>query len=224
MTIWWLGKILSPLCGPGVLICAAAGRAYPYRSVVVIRRLRFMWAQIGHKPGGARLQARLLSGDDLPGGHWRQIDQRTWRTGVTSRTAWGDRARAEGSVTAWRSFRDQATGRWLWLQVMPLASAQDARTAVDEVGDVQVRNLRATVRLVAEKDAGIDPFAGAGKIWSREYHTDGPDGPGTTFMLAGAVDEFVVVVSASGQPAWDWPSVSGLAASQARRLTEDATR
>lgn len=25
VTLWWLGKILSPLCGPGVLICAAAG-------------------------------------------------------------------------------------------------------------------------------------------------------------------------------------------------------
>jgi hypothetical protein len=25
VTLWWLGKILAPLCGPGVLICAAAG-------------------------------------------------------------------------------------------------------------------------------------------------------------------------------------------------------
>jgi hypothetical protein len=103
---------------------------------------------------------------------------------------------------------------------MPLASADDARTAVDEVGGVQLRNLRATARLVSEKDAGIGPFAGAGKVWSHEYHTDGPDGPGTTLMLAGAVGDFVVVVSASGQPAWDWTSVSDLGASQARRLTE----
>jgi hypothetical protein len=41
-------------------------------------------------------------------------------------------------------------------------------------------------------------------------------------MLAGAVDSFVVIVSASGQPAWDWPTVSDLAALQARRLAEEA--
>jgi hypothetical protein len=103
---------------------------------------------------------------------------------------------------------------------MPLASADDARTAVDEVGDVQLRNLRATARLVSEKDVDIKPFAGAGKVWSHEYHTDGPDGPGAALVLAGAVGAFVVVVSASGQPAWGWTSVSALGASQARRLTE----
>jgi len=85
---------------------------------------------------------------------------------------------------------------------------------------VQLRNLRATARLVSEKDVGIEPFASAGKVWSHGYHTDGPDGPGTTLMLARAVGDFVVVVSASGQPAWDWTSVSDLGASQARRLTE----
>jgi hypothetical protein len=189
----------------------------------MMQRFRFVRAQIGPKPGGAAILARLLSGDDLPGGPWRRIDQRTWRTGVTSSTPWGDRARAAGSVTAWRSFRDQARGRWLWLQVMPLASAQDARTAVDAVGDMQIRNLPARARLVTENDAGVEPFAGASKVWSREYHADGPDGPGTTLMLAGAVGDYVMVVSASGRPAWDWPSVSDLAAAQARRLTQDAT-
>lgn len=185
-------------------------------------RLRFVMAQLGRKPGGRDLLARLLSADDLPDGMWRRVDQRTWRTGVSA-TPWGDRARETGSVTAWRSFRDLAGRRWLWLQVMPLASAQDARTALDEAGDLQLRNLRATVRVVDESDVDIEPFAGASMVWAHEYRTVGPGGPGATLMLAGAVDSFVVIVCASGQPAWDWPSVSDLAAMQARRLAPRVT-
>lgn len=183
----------------------------------MIQRLRFVRAQLGPKPGGARQLGRLLSGADLPGGSWRRIDQRTWRTGISG-TSWGDRARAVGSVTAWRSFRDG--DRWLWLQVMPLASADDARAAVGEVQGMGLRNLRARVRLVSEADIDIEPFTGAGRVWAHEYRTDGPEGAGTTFMLAAAVGDFMVVVSASGQPAWDWPSVSDVAALQARRYAE----
>ena len=188
----------------------------------MIQQLRFLRAQLGPKPGSRAHLARLLSGDDLPGGTWRRIDQRTWRTGVTSSTPWGDRARATGSVTAWRSFRDQAGGRWLWLQVTPLASAEDASTAVDEVGSVLLRNPRATARLVSEKDVDIEPFTGASKVWAHEYCTEGRDSPGTSLLLAGAVDVFVIAVAASGQPAWDWQSVSDLAALQAGRFAEEA--
>jgi hypothetical protein len=190
----------------------------------MIRRLRFGWAQLGRKPGGRDLLARLLSDDDLPGGTWRKIDQRTWRTGVATSTPWGDRAREAGSVTAWRSFRDQAKRRGVWLEVIPLASALDARAALRDVGDIQLRNLRATVRVVDENDIDIEPFVGASAVWAHEYRTAGPDGPGATLMLAAAVEDFVVIVCVAAQPAWDWSSVSDLAAMQARRLTEEATR
>jgi hypothetical protein len=190
----------------------------------MIQRLRFVWAQWGRKPGSGDMLRQLLSDDDLPGGTWRKLDQRTWRTGVIASTPWGDRAREAGSVTAWRSFQDQAARRWVWLQVMPLASALDARTALREVGDRQLRNLRATVRVVDESDIDIEPFVGASAVWAHEYHTVGPDGHGTALLLAGAVEDFVVIVCATGQPAWDWPSVSDLAAMQARRLTEEAIR
>jgi hypothetical protein len=188
----------------------------------MIQRWRFAMAQLGRKPGGRDLLRRLLSGDDLPGGTWRKIDERTWRTGAAASTPWGDRAREAGSVTAWRAFQDQAAHRWLWLQVTPLASALDARAALHEAGDRLIRNLRAT--LVDESDIDIEPFAGASAVWAHEYQTAGPDGPGTTRTLAGAVEDFVVCVCVAGQPAWDWPSVSDLAALQARRLTEEAIR
>jgi hypothetical protein len=80
--------------------------------------------------------ARLLAAADLPGGPWRVLDQRTWRTGtIGSPTLWGDRARQAGSVTAWRSFRDAGAERWAWIQIAPLASAGDAESALSGVGD-----------------------------------------------------------------------------------------
>jgi hypothetical protein len=33
-----------------------------------MQRLRFVWAQLGPKPGGFELLVRLLSAGDLPGG------------------------------------------------------------------------------------------------------------------------------------------------------------
>jgi len=69
----------------------------------------------------------------------------------------------------------------------------------------------------------MEPFAGASEVWAHEYRYTINGIHGTTLMLAGAVGEFVVVVVASGQ-SWDWPSVSDLAALQARRLREEAIR
>lgn len=183
-------------------------------------RLRFMIAQLGPKPSGRDLLARLLSADDLPDGNWRKADQRTWRTGASA-TPWADRARETGSVTAMRSFRDWAERRGVWLEVIPLASAADARTALGDAGGLRLRNPWA--RTVGESDVDTEPFAGASEVWAHEYHYTINGIHGTTLMVAGAVEAFVVVVAASGQ-SWDWPSVSSLAALQARRLREEAIR
>ena len=182
-------------------------------------RLRFMIAQLGPKPGGRDLLTRLLSAGDLPGGNWRRVDQRTWRTGASA-TPWADRARESGSVTAMRSFRNLAQRRGVLLEVIPLASAADARTALGDVGSLQLSNL--WTRTAGGSDVDMEPFAGASASWAHEYHYTVNGVHGTTLMLAGAVEEFVVAVAASGQ-SWDWPSVSSLATLQARRLHEEAT-
>lgn len=46
------------------------------------------WAQLGRKPGSGDMLRQLLSDGDLPGGTWRMIDERTWRTGVMASTPW----------------------------------------------------------------------------------------------------------------------------------------
>jgi hypothetical protein len=186
---------------------------------MAVNRLRFAVAQLGRKAGARDRLACLLRLEDLPGAGWRVLDERTWRTGVAGpATPWGGRARAAGSVTAWRSFQDATGRRWVWVQVMPLVSAQDALEALGGIGDRLLGNARATVKLVREHDVEVAPFAGASAVWAHEQHTAGPDGEGVSLLLAGVVAVSVVVVCASGSPAWDWGAVSELAARQADHL------
>ncbi len=179
-----------------------------------------MTAQLGRKAGQDEVLARLLSASDLPGGPWQVTDERTWRTGKAGpATPWGERARQLGSVTGWRSFAEAASGdRWAWVQVTPTASAQDAGDALAGADERALANLNARARVVSQSDVRVQPFPGDGPSWTREYHTEGPAGPGVVLLLGGAVSNWLVVMCLSGSPAWDWPSASELAALQAARL------
>ena len=191
-----------------------------HTALMDLRRTRFAVAQLGRKAGKRDVLASLLGCGDLPGGPWQVVDERTWRTGATGpSTPWGERARQVGSLTAWRSFRDAAASRWAWVQVTPLASAEDANDALTGIGERALINLKAEVRLVSESDVPIEPFTHASAVWAREQHTDGRDGPGVVLMLAGTVNEWLMVICLSGSPAWDWQSASELAAVQAARLS-----
>lgn len=185
-----------------------------------MQRIQFVTAQLGRKAGKDAVLARLLHEGDLPDGPWRMMDQRTWRTGVMGpATPWGERARQAGSVTGWRSFSHETARRSAWIQVMPLASADDAGAALPVIGERGLANLRSRVQLVSERDVPAEPFAGASAVWAREQHTTGKDGPGAVLMLAGAISHWLVTVCLAGSPAWDWSSAFELAALQASRLS-----
>jgi hypothetical protein len=145
---------------------------------LVLRRVQFVMAQLGRKAGKGEALGRLLSGNDLPDGPWRVMDQRTWRTGeVGPATVWGERAGQAGSVTAWRSFSHETAPRWAWIQVIPMASEEDAGAALADVGERRLANLRSRVRLVSQRVVPVELFAGASAAWAREQHTEGRDGP-----------------------------------------------
>lgn len=185
-----------------------------------MQRIQFVTAQLGRKAGKDEALGRLLHASDLPDGPWRMLDQRTWRTGVMGpATEWGERARQAGTVTGWRSFGHKTSKRGAWIQVMPLASADDARAALSVVGERGLANLRARVQLVSEHDVSVAPFTGADAVWAREQHTTSKDGPGVVLTLGGAVGRSLVIICLSGSPAWDWSSASELAALQAARLS-----
>jgi len=56
--------------------------------------------------------------------------------------------------------------------------------------------------VLREHDVDIEAFPGAGRVWAQQHHAIGPDGEGVARMLAAACGAYVIVVSASGSPAW----------------------
>ena len=186
---------------------------------MALKRLGLVAAQLMPKPGARQVLARVVTVDDLPGGGWSVIDERTWRTAVSvPATSWGKRARAAVSVSAWRSFQAVAARQWCWVQVIPLVSDRDALSTLKGIGDRLLDNLRAEVRLLREHDVDIEAFPGAGRVWAHEQHTVGPDGEGVARMLAAACGAYVIVVCASGSPEWAWDSVVSVARRQAGLL------
>lgn len=181
-------------------------------------RLRFVLSQLGRKPQGAETLLRLIEVIDLPGAGWEAVDQRTWRTGRQQpNEAWAQRAAASGSVTAWRSFR--AADRWLWTQLVPLASAADSRTALRVLPAGFLENRQAKVVVESEPEVPGIAVQGIDETWAYQQHTRGRRGAGTTLLLAWTTGPYLVVSAASGQPAWGWEELTTLAARQRARLT-----
>ncbi|MFB7359005.1 hypothetical protein [Streptomyces gardneri] len=192
----------------------------------MIQHFRLALARFAAGTGHKAVLSRLLTDQDLPG-RWKTVDERTWLTGRAGvSTPWADRARENGSVTAWRSFHD-GRDRWAWIQVVPLASESDAHQALSEAGDRLLSNPRAAVGVVHERDVGAKPFAGATAVWAREQraeHVATGEFTGLTLLLAGVVRTHLVVFSLSGTPAWDWDEASAIAGRQAALLTHDEVR
>ena len=185
-----------------------------------LRRLRWVKATLGSKPGAETVLAALLSRGDLPSGRWKQLDERTWRTGEAGpETPWATRARDVGSVTAWRSFEDRDATRWVWCQLTPLASPEDAASALGDLPSRVLVNLRTEVNVVASTDVAPPVLPGAEHVWAHEQTTTGPNGEGVVRYLAGTVGEKLFVLCSSGGPdTWAWPGIIRLAEAQIDRL------
>jgi len=181
-------------------------------------RLRFVLSQLGPKPQGVETRLRLIDVLDLPGTGWKVVDQRIWRTGHQKpNEPWAQRAAASGSVTAWRSFR--ASDRWLWTQLVPLASAADSQAALRAVPAGALKNRRAMVVVESESEAPGIAVEGADATWAYEQRTSGHHAAGTTLLLAWTVEAHLVVSAASGRPDWRWDELAAIAAKQRERLT-----
>lgn len=189
--------------------------------MAAMRRARWVAAGLGRKPGKDLSLALLPSEAELPGGSWRRIDERTWRTGEADRGAeWAARARKLGSVTAWRSF--ECEERWLWVQASPLASGDDAALALHDLPSRFLRNLAAEVTVVESRDVPPPDLVGVSLAWAHEQFTTGPRGESAVRYLALRIGRVVGVACASGEPTVDhWSllgSVGALVVDRAQKL------
>ncbi len=187
------------------------------------RRMKFAVAQIGPKPNGSASKALLLDCEDLPGEGWRVLNERTWRAGtIGPSTPWGDRTRAAKNIVAWRSFEQSAAKRWLWLEVAPFVSQDDALSALEGFSSNDLlKNLRADVAVTTQRSVTDIEVPGIDAVCLIEQDTNGPRGDGKAQMLLGVVDTKVVVAAfASLGDLWPREQITSVALSQAKRLND----
>jgi hypothetical protein len=108
---------------------------------------RFLLASLGRKPGAKRPLGLLPTSSDLPGGPWDLVVQRTWRASRISRISRisinpdrARRAKAIGSISALRLFKQAGSQKRLSVQLVPHASPEDASFALQNIPNNHIRS------------------------------------------------------------------------------------
>lgn len=109
--------------------------------------------------------------------------------------------------------------RWLWTQLVPLASAADGPAALRAVPAGGLKNLHAKVVVESEYEVPGIAVEGAEATWAHQQHTRGDGDASTTLMLAWTAEAHLVISAASGRPDWSWDELSAIATRQRQRLT-----
>jgi len=186
------------------------------------KRLRFALAQLGPKPNGGASLSLLIDSDQLPGDAWSILDERTWRAGsIGKSTPWGDRARAAQAVVGWRSFV-QGDNRWIWIEVLPYTSSEDARSALQALSypGSFMKNLRAKSEVTSERILRDFEIPGSDASFAIELDADGLRAHSVCKIAAGIVDRTVFIATFTSWEPWPWPEVISVAAAQARRMAQ----
>jgi hypothetical protein len=191
-------------------------------------RLKFVVSQAGIKSGKKASLAMLLDVEDLSGGGWKKLDERTWRTGSSeSDTERSNRAREIGSITAWRAFERHNSDQSFWVQLVPFASRSDAETAVRDTRENLLPNLRQNVTIASEQSPQDVAIVAVENPWIYEQHTVTDSGQSCTKIVSGRIEQIVMVIACSGTgEGWTWPEVQAVISSQSekvRRVLGDTT-
>lgn len=162
----------------------------------------------------------LLTPDELPGSGWTVVEERSWPTGgldATSET--GRRALEAGGITAWRRFAD-GQGHEAWVEVVPYATADDARVARVRVPTYFVGVAPPGGTVVEELVVADRRVEGLDGPWILDKTTSGPDGGRRARTVAGAVGTVLVLTCMAGPvDHGTWDEVLRLSADQVAKVT-----
>lgn len=186
-----------------------------------MNNFEYLLAQIGPKSARRESLSMLLESSQLPGAGWTVLDQRSWRTGFTSKTGEAARrARRARRFSAIRSFELAAQSRWVWVEVMPFATAVDAEAVLPSLPTLIVNNPRAKVTVTGERRLGPDEVAEMAQYpFVYEQATAGEHGPSASRYAAGTVGHVVFIVATSEYgEGWSWAEVASVAASLVARI------
>jgi hypothetical protein len=114
----------------------------------------------------ASLEA-ILGTDEFPQFGWVTRGERTWRMGSRKvSTPASRRAGEQGRIECWRIFEHVGDDRWLWIQVSPFLTSEDAASMLEGLEDRLEPNSSATVSVLRQDvfcelsiDGNVFPWA-----------------------------------------------------------------
>ena len=166
----------------------------------------------------------LPKASDLPGVNWMRMDQRTFLIGLIGPDSdRAIRAREMKSVSAVRFFEQLNESRWLWAQVIPWASEEDASAFLDD--PTFARNPRfdqAKMTVTSERQVSDVAVPGSSATCAREQEVTGRIGEAGNKTVMGTVGpvSFIVNASALGQASWTWDEVVAVATKMVERIRQ----
>ena len=189
--------------------------------MAIPKRIQFGLAQLGPKANKKAALSLILEAKDLPGEGWKRIDQRAWRAGILGApTPWSERARASHNLVSFRSFEQVGASRWLFFQVNPLVSHEDAMAALanHDLGS-GLRNLRSEVTIVDSYPIEGLSVPGFEAVRELDQNTTGPRGASKARSFYGVVgNTFILAAFSCLGDRWSWDEVHSIAQTQALRL------
>jgi hypothetical protein len=186
------------------------------------RQPGFSRAQRGFLPGARDVRRRCITKIDLPGRFWRRVDQRTYRTGYAHEDdTWAANARSVRSVAAWCAFVNRRNRMYLQVQLVPLASVDDAPEALEAAREGELNNFRnrATTLSTDPVELGMDAVVGATNVTATEREIDTHGERSLVYTLYFNVGRYVVIIVATDlYGGWTWNLVLACALAQVARL------
>ena len=157
----------------------------------------FITGRIGRPSERKRSFAMLPTVPDLPGVGWRQLGQAAWRSGVGSaKGPVSHRARRSGAFTAVRRFRQEDPPRGLFVQVLPLATVDDAREQALNARSSLWTGYPGVVRL-EEREVESVRVPEMQDVLTWEHFNERGDVRGYQRTISGRIENIAVLVSGS---------------------------
>lgn len=180
--------------------------------------IRIMIGSVGPKPGHRYLQGILPGSEDLPQGGWEVTRERAYRTrsGGASKD---ETPRSRKHVTALRGFKNKTLNRTLWCSVSSFASAADAESFLPGLIPRMVRRPGSKLEITGKRTIDRPKVPGTSGSVFYEERFSGPDGPGGTRLIGGAVGQIVFVIDFSGiGDSWPWDEALSIATAEVEKI------
>jgi hypothetical protein len=186
-----------------------------------MNNLKFKLLQIGTKAAREYPTSMLLESSELPSDSWKILDERKLRIGFSGHLNEATRrARHAGRFLAIRSFEHLDRSRWLWVEVIPLVSEEDAQSMLCDLESRFLPNPRAKTKIIGSRkldtkvvpDISHYPFAYEQSGVNKQVLV-------TTRYLAGTIYHVIFIVACTAfDGGWRWSQVASVARLQEQKV------